>query len=344
MAMIQEIAAKAGVSVNTARRVLRGDNKEVWPSAIQRGERIRAIARELGYRPNSAARAVRRGRFDTVALVARQYQTFLPASLLRGASNALSRESMRLTFTELPTDRLVSEGYVPQVLRELCVDGLLIDYVSPDHPRTIDLLAQHQVPAVWLNDDHPFDCARPDDARGVREALAELIALGHRRIGYAEVVPRGHNHYSLKERRESYRDTMRGHGLAEDVLTVDLDYGNMYGGDSDTRIRRCREWLGRPARPTAVVAYEVTMALPIALAASSLGQRVPQDVSLVTFHAEPVFSTGVEMKVWRVPMEEVGRAGVGLLLKKIADPDQRLAVERIPYRNHAGRVLPPGTP
>jgi DNA-binding LacI/PurR family transcriptional regulator len=59
MGTLERIAMETGVSPNTVRRVLRGENKEVWPGAVRRGAAIRAAARRLGFLPNGSARAMR---------------------------------------------------------------------------------------------------------------------------------------------------------------------------------------------------------------------------------------------------------------------------------------------
>lgn len=57
MVTLDAVAAQAGVSRDTVSRVLNGRTKEIWPSMVQRAERIRRIAVEMGYRPHAAALA-----------------------------------------------------------------------------------------------------------------------------------------------------------------------------------------------------------------------------------------------------------------------------------------------
>src|SRR5262245_12226313 len=65
---IYEIAKRAGVSSSTVARVLRGDDRSYRRSA-ETAERIRQIAREMGYRPNLRARAFSRGRTRGIGLL-----------------------------------------------------------------------------------------------------------------------------------------------------------------------------------------------------------------------------------------------------------------------------------
>ena len=57
---LKEIAALAGVSIYTVSRVLNGKTKEAYKPAIERAEKIRQVARQLGFVPNASARAMQR--------------------------------------------------------------------------------------------------------------------------------------------------------------------------------------------------------------------------------------------------------------------------------------------
>jgi LacI family transcriptional regulator len=66
---IYEIAKRAGVSSTTVARVLRGDVRESYRKGAETARRVRAIAKEMGYRPNLRARAFSRRRTRSVGLV-----------------------------------------------------------------------------------------------------------------------------------------------------------------------------------------------------------------------------------------------------------------------------------
>ncbi len=69
MTTLQEIAQRAGVSKMTVSNVLNNRNKENWPSTASRAQEIRALAEQMGYRPNLAAKAVVTGKFGAIGIL-----------------------------------------------------------------------------------------------------------------------------------------------------------------------------------------------------------------------------------------------------------------------------------
>src|SRR5712671_436551 len=132
MDKLKQIAATIGVSPNTVLRVLRGENKEVWPSAARRATEIRQLAQKLGYLPNGSARAIRQQRFNCVGLLlsADRGRSHLPDGLFNRAHDALADRGYRLVVSKLADEKLRSEAFVPLLLRELSCDGLLINYTD----------------------------------------------------------------------------------------------------------------------------------------------------------------------------------------------------------------------
>ena len=119
-------------------------------------EKIRAAARELGYRPNAAARATATGRFGAVTLVLSTTgnRSTLPGELLGGIHDALDRAGKHLITATLDDDeRLTDPHSMPRLLTEACSDGPAhrlhprdparpagTDRATPD-PRDLDQLA-----------------------------------------------------------------------------------------------------------------------------------------------------------------------------------------------------------
>src|SRR5262249_14722657 len=91
---IATIAAHMGLSRATVTHVLngRGTEQRIRPETQQR---VLEVARELGYRPNASARAVRAGRFGSVALIQSQLGEYLPPELLYGLTTAMAARDVR---------------------------------------------------------------------------------------------------------------------------------------------------------------------------------------------------------------------------------------------------------
>jgi LacI family transcriptional regulator len=331
---LREVAEQAGLSAKTVSRILNGKNKEVWPSQARRGEEVRRIARDLGFRFNASARATRTGRFNSVGLVipySPGSRGATPMALLGGVHDELASRGRHLVLSWLQEKKLTTDGFVPGILEELMVDGLIVHYDTGIPERMIELVGRYRIPSIWVNVKRDADCVHPDDFDAGRRVTEHLLRRGHRRIAYVDYHyhrPED-RHYSKADRYEGYADAMRAAGLAPRLIS---DAPPLPPGQS--RPDHIREWLTAPDRPTAVVAYSALEATPVAYVASrELGIKVPDDLEIA------VFLPGTHMHHVHVPLVEVihpwpavGRASVDMLLEKIDHPSRRLPPRRVPFR------------
>ena len=313
---IHQIAAQVGLSAKSVSRILSNENA---PHRPETRERVLAVARELGYRANGSARAMRSRRVGSVALLLSTlgYRSVLPERLREGIQAALTANRLHLLVAALPDAQLTDEAYLPQVLREWAADGLLINYNADVPPGLPVLIARHAIPAIWINAKRDADCVHPDDFGCAHEATERLIALGHARIAYLDYA--GVTHYSAPDRLAGCRAALEAAGHAPPLVFNG-------GGDPATRAERAHVWLARPAgeRPTAMLVYGAGLAAPVLYAAAQLRLRVPSDLSLVTIEDAPDNSTGRTLDTMVLPEAAMGRAAVARLLEKIADPTRLL--------------------
>lgn len=340
------IAAEAGISPNTVLRVLRGENKETWPSAIRRAAEIRRIAQKHGYLPNGSARAMRRGRFNCVALLLStdQGRSYLPNELFNGIHDALHDQSMRLTISKLSDEQLSSGRVMPAILQEWSSDGLLINYTDRVPSAMIQLIGKYHIPSVWINRQQENDCIYYDDRGGAEAGTRHLIGLGHRRIAYLDFIPRDrwHNsHYSHADRYDGYSRAMQAAGLKTMPRETFADV------DVSKRLDATVALLKEKRRPTALVCYD-TGARAL-LAAAHAGLRVPQDLSILTFAPQRGDDGGRRGESFLgravgqmgLPVEEAGRKAVDLLLHKIAAPAEKLPACVLPLKLDPGDTCGP---
>ncbi len=338
-ATLHDVAREAWCSVSTVSRVL-NDRKGHF-DAVTRDRVLEAVSR-LGYRVNAGARATRNGRQGAVTLVlsARgEARSGLPEGLLRGMHDALEEHHVHLNVAFLPDERLTDPAYVPRILREWASDGLLVNYNKLLPPGLERVVADSRVPAVWINRKRGTDACHPDDHAAGREATRALLALGHRRVAYCSFSYRPDRlHYSEVDRRQGYLDAMREAGLAP--LTVDRCRHPV--ADDAGRTALWRRLLQESRRPTAVVTYGLTTAMNIIRATDMLGLAIPGDLSLVTFAGAPAYA-GLGLDTWLVPEAEMGRQAVGMLLARIASPDDPLPSHAVPFGlARAGSTAGPG--
>jgi len=295
--------------------------------------RVFEAAKQLGFRTNSAAKAMRSRRFGAVALVMStvRHRSRVPDQLLDAIDAALCQVGMHLTLFRMPDEKLTEPSAMPRLMREALVDALLLYYTS-DIPKPLrEMIDQRSLPAIWLNCDLGHDCIRTDEYAGSRAATEQLLGLGHRRIAYLRFGPE--QHYSTVDRRRGYEAAMTDAGLVP-------TFGPKLGS-SDDRLAVSRNWLQSSNRPSAVVCYGSGEAMNLMLAAARLGLDVPEDLSLLTFGDLPYQQTGVDLSRYTLPHEELAQKSIELLERKIAQPAHQFEPVILPLTPHPGRTVGP---
>jgi DNA-binding LacI/PurR family transcriptional regulator len=295
---------------------------------------VEAAVAELGYVPNTAARALAANRTDAIALVVPEPETRFFAEpyfsdMLRGVGAGLSDTEMQLLLTFAGSDR--KRQRLAQYLAAHRVDGVLLVSVHADDPLP-DMLAQLEIPAVISGPrsaGETLTSVDSDNYGGARSAVEHLLARGRRTIAHIT----GHlDVYGAQRRVDGYRDALRDAGReADELLVAEGDFTEEGG-----RRAMARLLADRPDLDAVFAASDVTAAGARQVLREA-GRRIPDDVSLVGYddsaiarHMDPPLTSV------RQPIEEMGRAMIDLLLAEIAD--RRPAASRGLERRQA--VLP----
>ncbi|MFE3584173.1 LacI family DNA-binding transcriptional regulator [Streptomyces vinaceus] len=274
---IKDIARRAGVSESAVSFALNGR-----PGVSQDTRaRIRGVAEELGWQPNSAARALSGERSGAVGLVlARPAQTLGVESfflqLVSGIQEVLSADRVALLFQVV--DGIDAECAVyRRWWAERRVDGVLVVDPRTDDPRP-ELLTRLGLPAVMIGGTGagaPPSSVWADDAGAMAQVVDHLYGLGHRRITHVAGLP-GLAHTA--RRIASLRAEARARGLdPEHVRSVVTDYSDTEGAAATRRV------LAEPEPPTALVYDNDVMAVAGIAAAAELGIAVPGRISVVAW-------------------------------------------------------------
>ncbi|GAA2256146.1 LacI family transcriptional regulator [Streptomyces ruber] len=317
---LEEVAARAGVGRGTVSRVINGSPRvsDATRAAVE------AAVAELGYVPNTAARALAANRTDAIALVVPESETRFFAEpyfsdMLRGVGAALSETEMQLLLIFAGSDR--ERRRLAQYLAAHRVDGVLLVSVHAHDPLP-DLLGQLEIPAVISgprSEHETLPSVDSDNYGGGRSAVEHLMARGRSTI--ATITGRL-DVYGAQRRIEGYRDALLAAGREVDErLIVPGDFTEAGGR------RAMTELLERCPHLDAVFAESDVMAAGARQVLREAGRRIPDDVALVGYddsaiarHMDPPLTSV------RQPIEEMGRAMLGLLLDEIAD--RRPAVSR----------------
>ncbi|GAA1208272.1 LacI family DNA-binding transcriptional regulator [Rhodoglobus aureus] len=306
MAKISDVAALAGVSASAVSRVLSGD-PSLRVSASTR-ERVIAAAKELAYVPNHAARSLRTSRSRTIALVVPDVNSAVFAELASGAEDEAASRGLAIVLAR--AERLTDgSDWLRRMLGEARIDGVILQL--PDGPSTIDLesMAVGGTRIVVINslDSGQFSTVVLDDAAGIRTAVEHLRAAGHTEIGLVG----GHQDSATGRRREaSFLAVIREAGLpVRNQWITDFGYSGAEG-------RAAMEVIAaNGAIPTALVVANLNAALGVLATASTLGLRVPTDISIVALHdVWYADATWPPITTVRMPLSQLGATAVARLM------------------------------
>ena len=180
---IADVAAEAGVSISTVSAAL----NDVESARISAGtrDRIRLAAGNLGYVPNGLARGLRRQRSGIVGFIGDEVATTPYAvRMILGAQEALRTAGLLMVLMNSEGDPTLESREIA-ALRQQQVEGIL--YASMYHRRLEPPAALRDVPTVLLDAESRNPAVSwvvPDEVAGARAAVGELLAHGHRRIGF----------------------------------------------------------------------------------------------------------------------------------------------------------------
>jgi LacI family transcriptional regulator len=318
MTTIQDVAREAGVGVGTASRAISG-NPHV---ADATRARVIAAAERLDFRPSPIARAFSRGRTQTLEVIAPLIVQHFYVEVLRGIEQALASDYALLIRTiEQRTDR-------DRVLREQDVrgrvDGALLVSLNPTRG-LIGRVTRAALPLVLIDAEHPrLASVAVDHAAGAALAVRHLVSLGHRRIALVNHLEDPFAPAYPDARHSGYRAA-----LAEAGLQPRLEYEHVTDFTPAAGAEALRALMALPEPPTAVFAGSDSQALGILEAARQVGRRVPEDLAVVGYNDIEV-AAFLGLTTIHIPMRELGRYGVELLLEAIDNPDALPTQIRLP--------------
>ena len=312
MVSMKDIANRCNVSVATVSKALNGQ-QGIGEATRQQ---ILAVAKELGYTANSAARALKTNRTYNLGVVFVDLQNsgFMHeyfGSMLNAFRIESERRGYDLCFINSNVG-LQNTSYLQHALYR-GVDGVAIicaDFLDP----MVQELAQANLPVVTL--DHVFHnrtAVLSDNANGMMNLVRHVYEKGHRRIAYIHG-----NDTAVTENRLTgfYR------ACEELGLEVPDDYiGACEYHEPGSCYRATKKILALKERPTCILFSDDYSYIGGAAAIAEAGLRVPEDLSVVGYdgiHMAKVMSP--RLTTWEQNTEELGRLAADKLIERIEHP------------------------
>lgn len=306
---LKAVAAHVGLTAGTVSAVL--NNSPACRSVPQHTKnRILAAARELNYRPNFMARALRVKRTYTIGVIAAEIGDSYGSVVISGVEKFLREQGFFYLTVAHRHDIKLLETY-SQLLLERGIEGFI----------TIDtsIAQQLPLPTVALAGHRSVEGVTNivlDHRRAAQLALEHLVKLGHEEIAFMKGPAVSSD---AEARWSSICDAARELGISvRPELTLQL--GGEAASDPMSGSPYVRELLSRKQQFTALFAYNDNSAIAAIRVMQDAGLQVPSDISVVGFDdIQAAAYTNPSLTTVRQPLRKMGEIAASTLLDRIEE-------------------------
>lgn len=313
MVSMKDIANACNVSVATVSKAL-NDHRDIGEDTK---ERIRAMAKQMGYFPNSAAKALKTNRtYNIGVLFADEAQSGLTHDFFSYVLDSFKRTAEEhnydLTFINCAKSRKTKLSYLEHA-RYRGFDGVVIACIDFNDPQVVELVNSN-LPVVTI--DHIFNNRIgiiSDNVTGMKDLVTYIYQKGHRKIAYIH----GEDSAVTQARLSSFYKTAKELGLqVPDSYIKEAAYRN-----TEETAQKTFELLDLSDPPTCIIYPDDFASFGGINAVRERGLRVPEDISIVGYdgirvgrHIEPKLTT------LKQDTEAIGHQAALNLIQLIEDP------------------------
>lgn len=323
MATIYDVAKHAGVSPKTVSRVLNGDA----PVSKDTRKAVAAAIDALGYIPSFAARSIKSQKSGLIGLITGAISTVsevvnaggLPELfIVQGVQHVMANSNKTLLIADTAGHQ-ENVSKLIRTFREHRVEGLL--YVADFHKKVALPLPIEGVQTVLANcyDDAGTPAVLPDDETGQLALTREVIAQGHRRIGYLTLAP---GHEATRLRLSGFKAALAEAGLPYDpTLTVAVDMSGTHG-EHQLIWDALDRFLAADDVPTAICCGNDRLAMAVYGILRDRGVVIPEQMSVAGYDDHRTISETLypALTTAELPYNAIGARAAQLLLGMIEDP------------------------
>ena len=271
-ANIHDVARRARVSIATVSRVVNGIST-VDPDLAKR---VWKAVEEVGYLPNTQARALVSGRSRILGLIVSEITNPFFPELVQEFENLAVAQGYEVMIGSTSYDAARTEALIHRMLQR-GVDGVAVMTFGIEEAQ-VQKLVEREFPLVFADAGPDLPNVRVlkvNYGEGIREAVQHLAALGHRRIAFITGPLRMR---TAVTRRDAFRKSMAELGLAvPSTYIVEGDHSMEKGKASMEKL------LEQADLPTAVICSNDMTAIGVLHALDETAYKVPADISVVGF-------------------------------------------------------------
>lgn len=325
-ATLKDVAARAGVSLKTASRVLNNDSKV----ATATRSRVREAMSSLNYEPDPAARSLRAGHDKTVGVIVDSIGDIFFSRLAATMETALDEAGYGSLLASSNMKPLRERDIIRNLVRRRCA-GIIAAPTSAESITAADLAG---TPIVFVDRIGAVDGAVSvitDDFGMAKAATQHLLSFGHKRVA---VLSDSQDIQTTQGRLEGYRQALRDAGLDVhlDLMCTDCD-------DEALAMDAVRRVLASENPATGIFSCSSRLSLGVVPALHQFGRT---DVAFISF-GDFVLAGSVQPPVTVVDHspERIGRAAVAALLERLHTSSDRHSTS--PVIEVPAALIPRGT-
>jgi len=323
-ATIYNVAIKAGVSLATVSRTLNNPEKVKEETR----EKVLAVIKELGYKPNAYAKGLASRRSTAVAIIVPDMSRSSVAEMVNGIAVEAKKYNYSLILYVLK-DKYTSETEMLQEVVASQADGILYmnDEINEEQYKTLNLIKEeYGVPVVLANTLYPYDnnltTVSIDYYQAAYEVTKNLIDEGRKNI-YMLTTARKYMVNDLKE--AGYQKAIEEAGLEMNIfrtsgdITVNTIHFNELYKDSSKKI-------------DGVVAVRDSIAVSFINCMIEKGKKIPKDISVYGFQNTKYASLSrPKLSCVDIPIIDIGVKAMHLLKKEIDGENIKEKFNQLPH-------------
>lgn len=309
---LKDIAQLAGASPSTVSFVLNGKAKAMRISETL-AKKIKAVAKQEGYKPNQVAVSLRTGQTKILGLIVESIGGHFFGALARVIEDEADKYGYRIIYCS--TENKPEKGReMIRMLSQSQVDGYLITPVQ-GMEEDIKELIKHKRPVVLIDGyfpEIPVPYVLVNNFAGVTEGMNHLIAKGHKKIAFVTV---GIDLVQIQQREDAYLRAMRKSKLPGGkklIFTLDYDY------DKAQAILLLSEFIASHRDLDAIFFATNYLGITGLQCINNLKLKVPSDIAVICFDDHDIFSIlPPGIAAIKQPVEEIAKTAVRLLLQQL---------------------------
>ncbi|MEY0952646.1 substrate-binding domain-containing protein [Providencia manganoxydans] len=272
MATIKDVAREAGVSVATVSRVINQSPKASKASIAC----VKSAMDKLGYRPNSAARALVSQSSDTIGVLVNDVSDPFFGTMVKAVDAVAHKNGKHILICNGYHTAQEERQSIELLINNRC-DGLVIHSKALSDDELIEFA--EEVPCMVLINRHidaiAGRCISLNNYKGAYIATEHLIRHGHTKIAY---ISSNHNIEDVEQRLQGYRDALKQHAIT--LSDSYIEYGVPYGEGGEQAMTNL---LTKSLEITAVVSYNDFMAAGALAVLDENNILSPEQISVIGF-------------------------------------------------------------